>query len=657
MSGRIGLSVNAALGGLFECTEGLFRDLEEPDPGVLQEVIDKVARRLAADKASLMLLDTSEQALVLRGSIGLPPSAAEYTRVPLGESISAWVAKHQEPQFSWQTEDLPLPVVQAMDDLVVSSALSVPVVVSGRVLGVLNLARCGSAEQFNHTHLQFADLACRKVGAFLHMSELNVLLKERERSIARLLENIPSSVLLVDRQLRVVYANRMFMGRTHRSEATTVGHRLVDVLPKSLVGQAQVAKRIEEVFRTGNAVEGGKVSFRAPSVPTHIYFVRFAPVSTGLGEYPSNVMLLMDDVTEQERLGAEVKRMEVHLAGVVECANDLVASLDRQGRIVSWNPAAERASGLALDQVQGRSMVDLCSPEDRGTMSDILGRLAQEHRVQDVEVTLLGAGGAEVPISWSSSIMRDDGGGVAGMVVVGRDLTERRHLEERLIQSDKMGSLGVMAGGIAHELRNPLAVIAVSAQLLLEKWADQALRDTCLEKINGSTMRASLIIENLLKFARPQEEKMVLIDVGELLEDTFMLLSDQLVIQQVMVCLKPVGSGVKVRGNPDLLQQVFTNIVLNACNAMPEGGSLAANATSGGDDKVRIAFRDTGRGIPLENLPNLFDPFFTTSPAGSKFVGLGLSIAYSIVRQHHGSIEVESEPGRGSIFTVVLPRV
>ncbi|MFH0916149.1 MAG: ATP-binding protein, partial [bacterium] len=422
-----------------------------------------------------------------------------------------------------------------------------------------------------------------------------------------------------------------------------------------LAEQAQVAKRIEEVFRTGKAVEGGKVSYRAPNVPTHVYFIRFAPLSTGVGEEPT-VMLLMDDITEQERLGAEVKRAEVHLAGVVECANDLVASLDRQGRIVSWNPAAERASGWALDKVQGRSIVDLCRPEDREAMSDILHRLALGSRAQDAEVALLGAGGQEVAIAWSSSTMRDDKGGVTGMVVVGRDLTERHQLEERLVQSDKMASLGVMAGGIAHELRNPLAVIAVSAQLLLEKWHDQAFRETCLEKIDGSTRRASLIIENLLKFARPQAEKMAAIDVGELLEATFLLLADQLVIQQVVARVESVGSGVKVRGNPGLLQQVFTNLVLNACNAMPEGGSLVASATSDRDGAVRIAFRDTGRGIPLENLPRLFDPFFTTSPPGGKFVGLGLSIAYSIVRQHAGSIEVESEPGRGSVFTVVLPR-
>ena len=288
-------------------------------------------------------------------------------------------------------------------------------------------------------------------------------------------------------------------------------------------------------------------------------------------------------------------------------------------------------------------------------MSDVLHRLTQGSGAQDAEVALLGAGGQERAIVWSSSAMRDDQRGVTGMVVVGRDLTERRQLEQRLIQSDKMASLGVMAGGIAHELRNPLAVIGVSAQLLLEKWDDQAFRETCLEKISGSTRRASLIIENLLKFARPQAEKMAEIDVGELLDATFLLMSDQLVIQQVAARVESTGSGVKVRGNPDLLQQVFTNLVLNACNAMPEGGSLVAGAASDGDGTVRIAFRDTGRGIPLENLPKLFDPFFTTSPPGGKFVGLGLSIAYSIARQHSGSIEVDSEPGRGSVFTVVLP--
>jgi len=184
---------------------------------------------------------------------------------------------------------------------------------------------------------------------------------------------------------------------------------------------------------------------------------------------------------------------------------------------------------------------------------------------------------------------------------------------------------------------------------------DPAFRAECLKKIEGSAKRASVIVESLLKFARPQSDNAVVVDVKELLEATFRFTSDQLVLHRVRPCVKVSGKGAKVLASPVLLQQVFMNLILNACSAMSAGGDLVTSATSD-DGAVRIAFSDTGEGILPENLTRVFDPFFTTKPPGSGSVGLGLSITYRIVKQLGGSIEVDSEPGRGSTFTVVLPR-
>jgi signal transduction histidine kinase len=140
-----------------------------------------------------------------------------------------------------------------------------------------------------------------------------------------------------------------------------------------------------------------------------------------------------------------------------------------------------------------------------------------------------------------------------------------------------------------------------------------------------------------------------------LLDETMVLLADQLALQRVRVNRTPMPDGMRVVGNADLLQQVFTNLVLNACTAMPEGSelSIVIRAEQGGP--VTIAFRDTGVGIPAEDLPHLFDPFFITRPLGSPSSGLGLSISYRIIEQHAGGIEVASDPGKGSTFTVSLP--
>ncbi|MBI3362554.1 MAG: PAS domain S-box protein, partial [Chloroflexi bacterium] len=357
----------------------------------------------------------------------------------------------------------------------------------------------------------------------------------------------------------------------------------------------------------------------------------------------------------REQLGEEVRRVARRLASVVECANDLVIYLDSEGRIVTWNRAAERTSGLTAEPAIGQSLLALCANEHRSVLTEMLRRLTRGEGIENTEVDLLTTTGEEVPIAWSTSPMRDDAGEVMGIVAVGRDLTERRRLEAQLIHAAKMASLGVMAGGIAHELRNPLGIISATAQLLLGRPSNRRLRDEGARKIHAATQRASLIIENLLKFARPQSEQMREIDLRPVLKDTFTLLAHQLDLHEVTLKKEIQPDLPEVRGNPALLQQVFTNLILNACNAMPEGGSLTVAAVAAGADRVEIRFCDTGRGIAPEHRSKIFDPFFTTMPVG-KGTGLGLSISYGIIQQHQGDIEVESQVGKGSTFTVRLPR-
>jgi PAS domain S-box-containing protein len=368
----------------------------------------------------------------------------------------------------------------------------------------------------------------------------------------------------------------------------------------------------------------------------------------------NNVMLLMDDITEREQLGAEIHRAEQHLASVVDCANDLVASLDPTGRIVTWNQAAERVSGLGAEQVRGQSLLSLCADEHGPVMTAMLQRLARGESVQNTEVDLLPASGQQVPIAWSCSSMQDEVGNVTGIVAVGRDLTERRQLEARLIHSAKMASLGVMAGGIAHEVRNPLGIISAAAQLLLESPGDAQLRSECAAKIHAATQRASLIIESLMKFARPQKEQMGEVDLGTTLVDTLKLMSNQLTVQKVTLIREIEQDVPKVSGHPALLQQVFSNMILNACNAMPQGGTLTVACRPTETGTVEIRFSDTGRGIPPDHQSEIFDPFFTTMPVG-KGTGLGLSISYGIISEHGGSIEVDSQEGQGASFTIRLP--
>ena len=486
-------------------------------------------------------------------------------------------------------------------------------------------------------------------------------LESRERFIASIVDSIPTSLVVIDRALRIVSVNRNFLEKTRREEQATLGRKIEEVFPTALLQYTGLDQKVREVFRTAEPVEGGKFSYRASGLPPRIYYYRLIPLklvlsgSEGTGQVVENVMLLMDDVTEREKLAEDVRRTERHLASVVDSAHDLVVSMDPEGKILTWNRAAEDTSGFGIEEVKGQYLADLCVEEEQQKMQAWLAQWADgRFTKKSVEINLRTRNGKRVPISWAGSRMLDDERRIVGLVGVGRDLTERKRLEAQLIQSAKLTSLGVMAGGIAHEIRNPLAISSAAAQVLLAKPDDKAVREAAIEKIRSGIQRASYIIENLLKFARPPEERIVPTDINEILEDTLSLLANQLRVQRIVLHKDFASDMPLVVGNKSLLQQVFSNMILNACNVMSDGGSLAITTRLSSNDQVEIAFADTGCGIAEENLSKIFDPFFTTMPVG-KGIGLGLSISYSIVQQHQGTIEVESEVDKGTTFTIRLP--
>ena len=478
-------------------------------------------------------------------------------------------------------------------------------------------------------------------------------LQERQEHYNNIIESIPSSLLTIDNKLRVVSANRNFLQKARRSEAETTGRRINEVFSPAVLAYSKLEERIIEVFETGRPFRGGEME-RLPGLFGRVYFYRVSPLKDEKGEV-KNTVLLMDDVTEQKRLSVEVRRAERHLASVVDSANDLVVSMDAEGRILTWNKAAGQTSGFRFREVKGQYLPNLCVEEDQQRMRSWLLQLARgQFTKRSMEINLRTKRGGEIPISWACSRMLDDEHRIAGLVAVGRDLTERKRLEAQLIKSAKLTSLGVMAGGIAHEIRNPLAIGSAAAQLLLERPDDEKLRKEAAEKIYSGIQRASYIVENLLKFARPPEERMAAVDVSEALEETLSLLANQLRVQQIELRKDFISDLRSVIGNKSLLQGVFSNLILNACSAMPDGGSLTVTAGVNSDNQVEIGFADTGSGIAKESLSDIFDPFFTTMPVG-KGIGLGLSISYSIVQQHQGTIEVASQVGQGAIFTIRLP--
>ena len=225
-----------------------------------------------------------------------------------------------------------------------------------------------------------------------------------------------------------------------------------------------------------------------------------------------------------------------------------------------------------------------------------------------------------------------------------------------------MAAIGQLAGGVAHELNNPLTGVLIYAKRLFKKVDDSTLRDNAalrdfpesLRLINEAALRCKDITDSLLTFSRQAGLEFAPLDVNEVIENTLTLIKSQLKSYRITLVQEWQPDLPPVVGNANQLQQVFTNLIINAQQAMPDRGELTIVTSCVDGQFVRVRFSDTGCGIPEENLDRIFEPFFTTRPVGQG-TGLGLSVSYGIIEAHGGFIEVESKVGVGSTFTVRLP--
>ncbi|MDP2734892.1 MAG: PAS domain S-box protein, partial [bacterium] len=369
-----------------------------------------------------------------------------------------------------------------------------------------------------------------------------------EKLYTTLLDAIPSSLLLVDQNMRIVSANRNFLEKSRLTLENTIGQRLERVFPDVIREQIDINKRIRQVFEHNKPLMGERMTYRAPGVPIRIYYYSILPLSwQGVVD---SALLLMDDVTEQVRLSEEVRRVERHLASIVESASDIVLSTDVQGKILSWNSAAERLSGYTNAEAIGRYFFDFCMKEDKREVRNIFVEIGTRNQSQSQmkETALMTKEDSAIPVYWVFSPLRGEANQTLGVVAVGRDLAERRKLEMRLLQSQKLTSLGIMAGGIAHEIRNPLAICSSSAQFLLDDMTPE-LRKECAEKICSSIRRTSTIIENLLKFAHPfSNTDTKLVNLVSLIQETMTLVNYHARSQQIETSMDFTGDAIMVQG-------------------------------------------------------------------------------------------------------------
>jgi len=294
---------------------------------------------------------------------------------------------------------------------------------------------------------------------------------------------------------------------------------------------------------------------------------------------------------------------------------------------------------------------------------EILNRMGS---VRDLEMYYKTKHGERIPISFSGSVMKDKYGNVIAMVIIARDTREIKRLGFQLNRSKKLAAIGELAAGVAHEINNPLNVISGNAEILSKESQDKNIK-LAAKIIMEQVKRAAAITNMLLQFSKRKEPKTEPVDINKVIRDTLLLLEYQVRLQNIVITKHLNTSLLEVMGDSGQLQQVFLNIMVNAVQAMPDGGKLnirsyveeitefgkrETDIFKLGDKVVVIEFEDTGEGIPEEKLEKIFDPFFSTKEEG---IGLGLSICHGIIEAHQGSIEVRSKLRKGTTFIIKLP--
>ena len=336
---------------------------------------------------------------------------------------------------------------------------------------------------------------------------------------------------------------------------------------------------------------------------------------------------------------------------IVESIRSGVVTTDLRGRIYTFNAAAEEITGYTEKDVRGQE-ASILFGDIHEQITTALRAVETGETNPRFEANCLTADGLRLRLGFSISPLFAESGETTGIIIAFQDLTQIRALEETSRRQDRLAAIGRMAASIAHEIRNPLAAMRGSIQMLHAELGGDGEQKDLMEIILRESDRLNRIIADFLTYARPRSIVRAQTDVGELLNQTFTLLRHSPEVkanQELEVDLgnAPLSADV----DAEQLRQVFWNLARNALQAMPEGGKLSAQLRGNAGGRLRITFSDTGCGMAPEQVEHLFEPFSSTT-GGS---GLGLSIVYQIIRDHGGTINVRSREGQGTTITIELP--
>lgn len=363
------------------------------------------------------------------------------------------------------------------------------------------------------------------------------------------------------------------------------------------------------------------------------------------------------------RLYTQVQDAKIYNDMLVDNLASGVIAADTTGTVTVFNREAQRITRHDTATVLGQPSSML-----PGILAELLSStLTQGHGQRDQDLVLMRPSNEETPIRVSSSVFFSHTGEILGAFLVINDLTTIKQLELQVRRTDRLASLGTLAAGMAHEIKNPLVSIKTFTQLLPERYEDDDFRQTFFSLVGGEVKRIDRIVNQLLRFSRPAKPNLAATRLHDVIDSALKLMTQQLRQKSISLALALDASNDEIRADGDQLSQAFINLFLNAIEAMEDGGTLTVRTGTASQNgfapalnterpisRIEVTIRDTGGGIPAEAISHIFDPFFTTKDQGT---GLGLSVAHGIIHEHAGLIDVKSELAQGTTFTILFPLI
>jgi two-component system NtrC family sensor kinase len=506
------------------------------------------------------------------------------------------------------------------------------------------------------------DTEGRVIGGFEALRDITPVV-EAEQKLDLLTQLTQEGLLMADEDYRVIFANTRMTEIVNIPRSRIIGMHLGEVLTSQHLHMAQelgslVDRDLQQETRFCSILDKPQDEDHIPRV-----FETCMAVSR-LGDKVLTCLYLRD-LTSRILIERELQKTNAFLTNIIQNSVDGIVVVDTKGVPLIFNEGAERILGYKAEEMVGNAEnfrrfypAESAAEMMRRMRSDEYG---PPDKLNTTRMTFINKNGEEVPVNFSATIIRERGQEV-GSVGIFTDMREilkvHQELEaaqSQLVHTDKIASLGRMAAGVAHEINNPLAGILIYAELLQRDLAGDAVHRENIEVIINQTMRCQQIVHRLLDFSRQSLGDRKLFDANDIIQRCVELISHQAFFHNITVIQHLDPFLPQIVGDPGQLQQVVTNLLLNAADAMNGHGQITiASRPTLAEDGIVLTFTDTGCGIPSEIRDKIFEPFFTTKPPG-KGTGLGLSIVFGVIQRHGGTISADSPPGGGTTFTIRLP--